>query len=37
MTAAAKQAGRPTMGEDERHLRDFMAVHWATPDLSNTR
>jgi hypothetical protein len=35
--AAAKQAGRPTMGEDERHLLDFMAVHWATPDLSNVR
>jgi hypothetical protein len=35
--AAAKQAGRPTMGEDERHLLDFMAVHWATPDLPNDR
>lgn len=31
--AAAKQAGHPTMGDDERHLLDFMAVHWATPDL----
>lgn len=35
--AAAKQAGRPTMGEDERHLLDFMAVHWATPDLPNEK
>ena len=33
--AAAKQAGRPTMGKDEQHLLDFMAVHRATPDLSN--
>ena len=31
--AAAKQAGRPTTGEDARHLLDFMSVHWATPDL----
>jgi len=28
--AAARQKGRPTMGEDEKHLLDFMAVHWAT-------
>ena len=30
--AAAKQAGRPTMGEDARHLLDFMAVHWAVAE-----
>jgi len=28
--AAAKQKGRPTMGDDARHLEDFMAVNWAT-------
>jgi hypothetical protein len=28
--AADKQAGRPTMGDDERRLGDFIAVHWAT-------
>ena len=33
--AAAKPAGRPTMGEDDRHLIDFIVVHWATPDVSN--
>ena len=26
---AAKMAGRPTMGDDENHLLDFMAIHWA--------
>jgi hypothetical protein len=26
---AAKEAGLPTMGDDGRHLDDFMAVHWA--------
>ena len=26
---ASKQMGRSTMGEDERHLLDFMAIHWA--------
>ena len=25
----AKAAGRPTMGDDENHLLDFMAIHWA--------
>jgi len=29
--ADAKKAGRPTMGDDELHLLDFMANHWATP------
>lgn len=29
--AAAKQSGRPTMGNDEQHLLDFMAVNWAIP------
>lgn len=33
--AAAKQAGRPTMGDDRNHLLDFMAVHWATIDSPN--
>ena len=33
--AAEKQAGRATMGEDARHLLDFIAVHWATLDLPN--
>lgn len=30
--AIAKQAGRPTMGNDAEFLLDFMAVHWATPE-----
>lgn len=25
----AKSAGRPTMGDDENHMLDFIAVHWA--------
>lgn len=29
---AAKAAGRQTMGEDEQHLLDFIAVHWAGVD-----
>lgn len=28
----AQRAGRPTMGEDDKHLLDFIAVHWATVD-----
>ena len=35
--AASKQAGRSTMGEDGRRLEDFMAAHWATPEIANTR
>ena len=27
--AAAKQAGRPTTGDDKQHLLDFISVHWA--------
>lgn len=27
----ARSKGCPTMGEDERHLDEFMAVHWASP------
>lgn len=27
---ASKQMGCSTMGEDERHLLDYMAIHWAT-------
>jgi hypothetical protein len=26
---AARQAGRPTMGDDEAHLLSFMTIHWA--------
>ena len=26
----ARNAGRPTMGDDENHLLDFMAIHWAS-------
>jgi hypothetical protein len=26
---AAKEAGRPTQGDDANHLLDFIAVHWA--------
>lgn len=33
---ASKNRGGPTMGEDERHLLDFMAIHWARIILSNT-
>ena len=28
--AADGQAGRPTMGDDEQRLDEFMVVHWAT-------
>lgn len=28
--AIAKHHGRPTMGNDEQHLLDFMAINWAT-------
>jgi len=33
---AAKQAGRPTMGDDGNHLLDFMAIHWARVVEANT-
>lgn len=32
--AAMKQNGFPTMGNDERFMLDFMAVHWATVVVS---
>ena len=31
----AKAAGRPTMGDDENHLLDFMAIHWARAASAN--
>lgn len=27
--AASKNKGLPTMGDDENHLLDFIAIHWA--------
>lgn len=35
--AVAKAAGRPTMGDDENHLLEFLAVHWAVPVLPETQ
>ena len=28
--SVAKAAGRPTMGQDEEFLLDFIAIHWAS-------
>jgi hypothetical protein len=32
---SSKHSGRSTMGDDARRLDEFMAVHWAVPDLAN--